>query len=172
MSGQTPDPYGVPDGQKPDSSTPPAYGQQPAQPGPPQYGQSGQPGQYGQSAPYGQPGYPQAPGTPDSYGQQPARSGSVPGKTMGIVGLVLAFFMPIVGLVLSIVAFVQSKKAGFSNGPALAGIILGAIFTILATIALILIFTVMGGVVDLYIENCIDGSGGTFVYEGEEFACE
>jgi hypothetical protein len=42
----------------------------------------------------------------------------VPGKTLGIVGLVLAFVMPLLGLILSIVAKVQSRGAGAKNTPA------------------------------------------------------
>jgi hypothetical protein len=47
-----------------------------------------------------------------------------PGKTLGIVGL--------------IVSFNQSKAAGFKNTPAKVGIILGIIFLILGIIGIIL----------------------------------
>jgi hypothetical protein len=50
-----------------------------------------------------------------------------PGKTLGIVGLVLAFVANIVGLIVSIVALRKSKKAGFKNGFAVAGIIISLI---------------------------------------------
>jgi len=46
-----------------------------------------------------------------------------PGKTLGIIGLILAFFANVVGLIVSIVALRKSKKAGFENGPATAGIV-------------------------------------------------
>lgn len=62
---------------------------------------------------------------PAVYGQ------SVPGKGLGIAGLILAFLAPPLGLLLSIIAKVQSSKAGFKNGPAKAGIILGIIFIVL-----------------------------------------
>ena len=54
-----------------------------------------------------------------------------PGHTLGIVGLVLSIVGSFVGLIISIVAFNQSKKAGFHNGLAKAGIIVGVITTVL-----------------------------------------
>ena len=61
-----------------------------------------------------------------------------PGKTLGIVGLVLAILLPLVGLIISIVANSQSKKAGYPNGLAKAGIIVGAILTALGVIVIII----------------------------------
>lgn len=66
--------------------------------------------------------------------QQPAPGTDYPGKTLGIVGLVLAFFFNLIGLILSVVAFNQSKKAGYKNTPAKIGIIVGAIITGLAVL--------------------------------------
>ncbi len=67
----------------------------------------------------------------------PAPAPSVPGKTLGIVGLVLAFLAPVIGLILSIVAKVQSKNAGVKNTPATVGIVLSIIFIVLGLILLI-----------------------------------
>ena len=89
---------------------------------PPGYGQ--QPPAYGQQPGYQQPGY-QPP---------PAAGGDFPGKTLGIIGLVLSFFTTIIGLIISIVALRQSKKAGFKNTPALVGVIIGIVTTVLAII--------------------------------------
>lgn len=49
-----------------------------------------------------------------------------PGKGLAIVGLVLSFlpFLQLVGLIVSIIAKGKSKKAGFKNGFATAGIII------------------------------------------------
>lgn len=85
---------------------------------------------------------PQAPQPPkEQYGSAPAYSGgSAPvgdaaaGKTLGIVGLVLAFVAAPLGLILSIVALSQSKKAGVKNTPAKVGVILSIIFIVLAII--------------------------------------
>jgi hypothetical protein len=57
-----------------------------------------------------------------------------PGKTLGIVGLVLAIVASFVGLIISIIAFRQSKAAGYTNGIAKAGIIVGIITTVLSVI--------------------------------------
>jgi hypothetical protein len=77
-------------------------------------------------APYGAP----------QYGGPPAQD---PGRTMGIVGLVLAIFCSLIGMVVSIIAYNKSKAAGFKNNIALAGIIVGAA---LFVVGLVLNFTV------------------------------
>lgn len=43
---------------------------------------------------------------------------------LSIAGIILAFIMPIVGLILSIIAYDNAKKAGEKNRVALAGIII------------------------------------------------
>ncbi len=60
-----------------------------------------------------------------------------PGKTLGIVGLVLSFFTALIGMIISIIAFRSSKKAGFKNTPALVGIIIGALVTVITIISII-----------------------------------
>ena len=70
--------------------------------------------------PYGPGPYP-----PQAYAAAPAR----PGRVLGIVGFALSFVFPldIAGLVLCIVAMVQSRRAGQMNGFALAGIIIASV---------------------------------------------
>ncbi|MGX5695802.1 DUF4190 domain-containing protein [Agromyces soli] len=70
-----------------------------------------------------------------------------PGKTLGIVGLVLAIILPVVGLIISIVANSQSKKAGYKNGLAKAGIIVGAILTALGVIFWIIWAVALGAAI-------------------------
>lgn len=85
---------------------------------------------YGQQPqPYGQPAYGTAP-----YGA-PAED---PGKTLGIIGLVLCFVFSLAGLIVSIIAKKKSTEAGFTNTPANVGVILGWIFTILGVIGTII----------------------------------
>jgi hypothetical protein len=108
----------------------PAYGQPTAQPG---YGQ--QP--YGQPQ-YGQPGY----GQPPAYGQQPGYPPAYgrPTNTMAILALVLAFVFAPAGLILGIVARRQIKRSGEEgDGLALAGIIVGGIFTALFVLGIVLL---------------------------------
>ena len=57
----------------------------------------------------------------------PGATGEDPGRTMGIVGLILAIFCNLIGLVVSIIAYNRSKNAGYKNNIALAGIIVGAV---------------------------------------------
>jgi hypothetical protein len=59
-----------------------------------------------------------------------------PGNTLGIVGLILAIIpcTSTIGLVLSIVAYIISRRANFHNGKALAGIIVGAAWLVLGLI--------------------------------------
>ena len=60
-----------------------------------------------------------------------------PGNTLGLVGLILAIIpcTSTIGLVLSIVGYIQSRRAGFQNSKALAGIIIGIIWIALGIIA-------------------------------------
>ncbi|WP_161605971.1 DUF4190 domain-containing protein [Microlunatus speluncae] len=69
-------------------------------------------------------------GAQPAYGQQPPQPANDPGKILGIVGLILAFFCAVVGLVISIIAFVKSRGAGVTNIPAIIGMIIGVLVTI------------------------------------------
>ena len=162
---QNPQPGGTP------PSGPPAYGA--PQPGEPQ--QPPQAPQYGapQAPQYGAPQAPQysAPQAGAPGYSAPAQD---PGKTMGIVGLVLSFLgcLSIVGLILSIVAFNKSKKAGYKNGLALAGIIVGAIVLVLTIIGSIVFFSTVGAVTQEVLDACSGVPSGTVVeVRGEPVTC-
>ncbi|MDQ0276107.1 hypothetical protein QO003_000410 [Arthrobacter silviterrae] len=95
------------------------------------YGQPAPQAPYAQPAPYGQ--------QPAPYGQQPyGAPAEDPGKTLGIVGLVLCFVFSLAGLIVSIIAKKKSTAAGFKNTPANVGVILGWIFTILGLIVAVI----------------------------------
>lgn len=125
-------------------ATPASQGAQPTPPAPP-----AQPayGEYAQTPPAA-PAYSQnaAPAySAPAYNAAPAynggtTNGSVPGKTLGIVAFIVSFFFGLLGLILGIVALVQSKKAGRGNGFAIAAIIIGGISVI---VGLIVIFAVI-----------------------------
>ena len=51
-----------------------------------------------------------------------------PGKTLGIVALILTFFFTLLGLILGLVAQSQSKAAGVKNTPAKVAVVLSIIF--------------------------------------------
>ena len=74
--------------------------------------------------------------------QQPTPGQDYPGKTLGIVGLIVAIFASLIGLIISAIALNQSKKAGYKNTPALAGVIVGSIL-----LALTVIFWIIWAVV-------------------------
>ena len=61
-------------------------------------------------------------------------AGPLPGKTLGIVGLVLAIFCSLIGAVVSFIAYRQSAAAGWKNNVALAGIIVGVVLFVLGLI--------------------------------------
>lgn len=69
----------------------------------------------------------------------PPREANDPGRTLGIVGFVLAIVFNIIGLIVSIIAYNQSKKAGYSNGFAVAGIVIGAVLFVLGGVATLLL---------------------------------
>ncbi len=66
-----------------------------------------------------------------------------PGKTLGIVGFILSFLVSLVGLILSAIGYSRSKRAGFKNGLALAGIIIGSINFVFGTLGFIAAITIV-----------------------------
>ncbi|WP_125775575.1 DUF4190 domain-containing protein [Antribacter gilvus] len=71
-----------------------------------------------------------------------------PGKTLGIVGFVLAFLLSVVGIIVSAIALKKSKEAGFSNGLAKAGIIVGIVVTILYVVVTIMLIAASAALVN------------------------
>ncbi len=129
------------------------------------------PGQYGQQG--NQPAYGAGQAYPseqsNNYSGAPQEN---PGKTMGIIGLVCSIIVPIslVGLILSIVALSKSKKAGMSNGVALAGIIVGAI-GVLVGIGIIVVGVLAVGAAGDLIEFCQTAGPGPQDYKGATIDC-
>lgn len=77
-----------------------------------------------------------------------------PGKTLGIVGFVMSILgFGLISLVMSIIAKSQSKKAGFSNGFALAGIIISAVTTVLGIILFATLMMAGGAALQFCSEN-------------------
>jgi hypothetical protein len=71
---------------------------------------------------------------PGPYPSGAAPAGPLPGKTLGIVGLVLAIFCSLIGAVVSFIAYRQSAAAGWKNNVALAGIIVGLVLFVLGLV--------------------------------------
>jgi uncharacterized membrane protein len=79
----------------------------------------------------------------EPYQQQPAPAAQQRYNVLSIVGFVLAFFISIAGLVVSIIALVQIKRTGErGRGLALAGVIISAIAIIISVISFIALFAV------------------------------
>ena len=100
----------------------------------------------------------------------------IPGKTLGIVALIVAIFFNVVGLILGIVALVQSRKAGHKNGPAVAAIIVGAILFVIGIIIAIIAFTAFAAAAAFANEalqacQAVDFSG-TVTVQGVEVSCD
>lgn len=106
-----------------------------------------------------------------SYSQPQGAPASAPGKGLGIAGLILAIFLPLIGLILSIVAKVQSNKAGVKNGPATAGIIIGAILTILGIVIAIIVATTAGALIGDIAAKCAELGPGTHTEGGITYTC-
>jgi len=87
------------------------------------------------------------PAAPAAPAYAAASGAPVPGKTLGIVALILAFFFQLVALILGIVALSQSRKAGASNLPAVFAIIvsiIGGIIWILVIVGIVTLFAQCG----------------------------
>ncbi|WP_435743145.1 DUF4190 domain-containing protein [Microbacterium sp. PMB16] len=103
-------------------------------------------------------------GGPSAYAPAPP---APPGRTLAIVGLVLAFLVSPVGLILSIVAAVKLGKAGAPKGLAIAGIIVGAVITIIWVIVIILMITVFAGLFAM----CTELGAGVWEVDGVTYTC-
>jgi len=110
---------------------------------------------------------PYASAPPPAYGG-PAQA-TIPGKTLGIVAFVLAVVpvgLQLVGLILGIVALVQSRKAGHKNGWALAAIIVSAVLLVLTIIGIIIAVSVAGAATAEYLRLCAEYGSGVHTIEG------
>lgn len=89
------------------------------------------------------------------------------GKTLGIVGLVLAFVFSLAGIIVSAIARSQSKRAGVKNTPATVGLVLGIIFLIGQIIAIILFATVFASLFNA----CAQLGPGVWDVNGVTYTC-
>lgn len=98
-----------------------------------------------------------------------------PGKTMGIVSLVLSIIgIHLVGVILGFVGMSQSKKAGQKNGFALAGIILGFVGMVVGLIVIIVLAVggaLFGGVFGNLAQVCSELGTGVWEIDGVTYTC-
>ncbi|MFT3798621.1 DUF4190 domain-containing protein [Microbacterium sp.] len=124
-------------------------------------------------APPAAPAYNEASGynAASAYAGQPAAA--VPGKTLGIVALIVTFFSSVIGLILGYVAASQSKKAGVPNTPAKVAIILGWIFTVIGTLVIIGVIVTAVVAVNSVQEACNQlGTGVWQLDNGATITCD
>ncbi|MEH3089408.1 MAG: DUF4190 domain-containing protein [Microbacterium arborescens] len=118
---------------------------------------------------YQPPAYPAS--SDPSYG---APAAAAPGKTLGIVAFVLALVpvgLQLIGLILGIVALVQSKKAGRKNGLALAAIIISAVLLVLTVVAVVVLVSLFSGVANDIYQACIVQGADTVTVWGQVQSC-
>lgn len=121
---------------------------------------------------YEAPAYGNAP----QYNAAPS-GGSTPGRTMAIVALILAIIpgTQVIGLILGIVALVQSRKAGVKNGLAIAAIIVSVVLLIIGiivVIALISFAASVGGDLMTQVNACLQDPTGSVTYQGMTYTCQ
>ncbi|MDT0181209.1 DUF4190 domain-containing protein [Microbacterium sp. ARD31] len=122
---------------------------------------------------YEAPAYSNAP----QYNAAPS-GGSTPGRTMAIVALILAIIpgTQVIGLILGIVALVQSRKAGAKNGLAIAAIIVSVVIMILVVVVIIIAVAAFqasgGGDLVSQVNACLDDPSGTVTFQGVTMTCQ
>ncbi len=92
-------------------------------------------------------------------------------RALGITGLVLAFLISPVGLVISIVAMVKARRSGTGNGLALAGIIVGLLGTAILVVGAFVVMSLVPHFVELT-EQCQGlASGASVEINGATVQC-
>ena len=161
------------------------YGGEQPQYGAPQQPQAQQPNPYAREYGYAgqqqytQPGYGQAPQQPygqqpygQPYAQQPAAYPQDRWNGMAIAGFVCSFIFSIVGLVLSIIGYNQTKKTGEKGKElALAGIIISGL-SIVMTIVMIIAFVVIGVSVAGVALDEIDATRNSYACDPYDEVCD
>ena len=114
---------------------------------------------------------PVAPPAPDTNARSaPAYAQPVavnPGRTLGIVGFILAFFVSPAGIIVSAIGLSKSRKSGNKNGLALAGLILSIVISIIAIVVMVLL---VGAAVAL-LNQCTELGGGVQQINGVTVTC-
>lgn len=95
-----------------------------------------------------------------------------PGKTMGIVALVLSIIgLHLIGIIVGFVGLNQSKKAGQKNGFALAGIIIGFIGLVIGIIVAIALFAGGAALFGGLAQVCAELGTGVWEVNGVTYTC-
>jgi hypothetical protein len=98
------------------------------------------------------------------YAAPPA---SPPGQGLAIAGLVLAFTLAPLGLILSIIAAVKLGRARSPKGLAIAGIAVGAVVTVIWIIGIVVLVSVFANL----ISTCAELGPGVWRVGGVTYTC-
>ena len=90
-----------------------------------------------------------------------------PGRTLGIVGFILAFFVSPAGIIVSAIGLSKSRKSGNKNGLALAGLILSILFFII----FIVVTALLVGAAVALLNQCAGLGGGVQQINGVTVTC-
>lgn len=85
--------------------------------------------------------------TPEPAATPPApapAAPAAPGKGITIAGIVFAFLIPLLGLILSIVGLVQNRNAGQKIGANIAGIVISIVWPIVLSIIIFSLASAFG----------------------------
>ncbi|MBJ2122422.1 DUF4190 domain-containing protein [Arthrobacter sp. MSA 4-2] len=93
------------------------------------------------------------------------------GRALSITGVVLAFLISPVGLIISIVAMVKARRSGTGNGLALAGIIVGLLGTAILVVGAFVVMSLVPNFIELT-EQCQGlASGAPVEVNGAKVQC-
>lgn len=117
--------------------------------------------------------YPPAPPAPAAapYSTPGAATDEDPGRMLGIVALILAFFVQIAGLIVGIIARKKSKEAGYSNGFATAAIWISIVLMVLGLLLAIALIAGGAALFSGISETCTQLGSGTFEVDGVTYEC-
>lgn len=91
-----------------------------------------------------------------------------PGRGLGIASLVVSLVgAGLIGLILGIIGLKKSQKAGQKNGMAIAGIVIGAVNIVVATIITITLVAAAA----VLVNTCKDLGSGTHIVNGASVTC-
>ena len=94
-----------------------------------------------------------------------------PNFMLGLMSLIFAFAFPVAGLVIGAIALNLARRDGYKNSLALAGFVLGLVFTILLVVAAIVGIVLGATVFGNLFQVCQQLGQGTHQYNGVTYTC-
>ncbi|MCU1580220.1 MAG: hypothetical protein JWP19_2424 [Rhodoglobus sp.] len=109
--------------------------------------------------------------TPQPSSPSPNTLPEAPNYMLGLMSLIFAFAFPIAGLVIGAIALNLARRDGYRNSLALAGFVLGLVFTILIVIAAIVGIVLGATVFGNLFQTCQQLGPGVHDYNGVTYTC-